>query len=109
MSLIITGCYGQCSSTMNKAFEELLWATLITAMLWALLAMLWALLINDAAHLIGNMEAEDTEGVWFWQAGDWHAEEEEEEEDPEGYADSYEDENPRQRAGVKKRPGLQGF
>ncbi len=111
MSLIITGCYGQCSSTMNKAFEELLWATLITAMLWALL-------INDAAHLIG-MEAEDTEGVWFWQAGDWHAEEEEEE-DPEGYAYEYEDEDEpeyaldmgrsRQRyAGVKKRPGLQGF
>ena len=61
---------------MNKAFEELLWATLITAMLWALL-------INDAAHLIGNMEAEDTEGVWFWQAGDWHAAEEEEEEEEE--------------------------
>ena len=96
--------YRQCSSTM-------LGATLIRAMLWALL-------INDAAHLIG-MEAEDTEGVWFWQAGDWHAEEEEEE-DPEGYAYEYEDEDepeyaldmgrPRQRyAGVKKRPGLQGF
>jgi len=85
---------------MNKAFEELLWATLITAMLWALL-------INDAAHLIG-MEAADSQGnIWFWQAV------EEEEEDPEGYADEYEDENdserPQQRAGVKKRPGLQGF
>jgi len=84
------------------------------------------LLINEAAHLIGNMEAEDTEGVWVWQAGDWHAAEEEEE-DPEGYAYEYEDEDdmgyqdqdepeyaldmgrPRQRTGVKKRPGLQGF
>lgn len=107
MSLIITGIYGQCSSTMNKAFEELLWATLITAMLWALL-------IYEAAHLIGNMWADGTEGVWVWQPDDdWHAAEEEEEEDPEGYADEYEDENdserPQQRAGVKKRPGLQDF
>jgi hypothetical protein len=126
MSLIITGCYGQCSSTMNKPFEELLWATLITAMLWALLiyeamAMLW----QCYGHLIGNMEAEDTEGVWVFQPHDWHAAEEEEE-DPEGYAYEYEDDmgyqdqdepeyaldmgRPRQRyAGVKKRPGLQGF
>ena len=54
------------------------------------------------------MEAADSQGnIWFWQAV------EEEEEDPEGYADEYEDENdserPQQRAGVKKRPGLQGF
>jgi hypothetical protein len=106
MSLIITGCYGQCSSTMNKAFEELLWATLITAMLWALL-------IYEAAHLIGNMWAEDTEGVWVWQADDWHAAEEEEEEDPEGYAYDYEDDMARQRyvrvPPIKKRPGLQDF
>ena len=118
MSLIITGCYGQCSSTMNKAFEELLWATLITAMLWALL-------IYEAAHLIGNWWAEDTEGVWVWQADDWHAAEEEEEEDPEGYAYDYEDDmayqdqdepdmgKPRQRyvrvPPIKKRPGLQDF
>ena len=71
------------------------------------------------------MWAEDTEGVWVWQADDWHAAEEEEEEDPEGYAYDYEDDmayqdqdepdmgKPRQRyvrvPPLKKRPGLQDF
>ncbi len=55
------------------------------------------------------MEAADSQGnIWLWRAV-----EEEEEEDPEGYADEYEDENdserPQQRAGAKKRPGLQDF
>ena len=87
----------------------MLWATLKTAMLWALL-------INDAAHLIGmamQEEAEDTEGVWYWHEGDWHNEEEEEEEDEgDGDGDGHADHNsdqPQHRAGVKKRPGLQGF
>jgi hypothetical protein len=84
----------------------MLWATLITAMLWALL-------INDAAHLIGmamQEEAEDTEGYMYWHEA---VEEEEEEEEGDGDGDGADAPEhasdmgrPRQRAGVRKRPGL---